>query len=106
YGLWQRQFAKDPAIVGKEIRLNTRSYIVIGVLSADSHSLPKGLVDDRAELYRPVAEPYDIKERSSRHLQAIGRLKTDVPLQTAQAEMTAIAKRLEQTYPNDDKARG
>ncbi|MCI0616632.1 ABC transporter permease [bacterium] len=106
YGLWQRQFAKDPAIVGKEIRLNARRYIVVGVLTPDSHSLPKGLVDDRAELYRPVAEPYNNKERSSRHLLAIGRLKSAVLLQIAQAEMTAIAKRLEQMYPNDDKARG
>lgn len=106
YGLWQRQFAKDPAIVGKEIRLNARRYIVVGVLSADSHSLPKGLIDEKAELYRPVAEPYNNKERSSRHLLAIGRLKSGVSLQKAQAEMSAIAKRLEQTYPDDDTARG
>ncbi len=106
YGLWQRQFAKDPAIVGKEIRLNARRYIVVGVLAPDSHSLPKGLIDDRAELYRPVAEPYDNKERSSRHLLAIGRLKSSSNLHTAQAEMSAIAKRLEQMYPNDNKSIG
>jgi putative ABC transport system permease protein len=106
YGLWQRQFGKDPSIVGKEIRLNARRYIVVGVLSADSHSLPKGLVDDSAELYRPVAEAYDNKERSSRHLNAIGRLKSGANTQTAQAEMSAIAKRLEQIYPDDDTGRG
>lgn len=106
YGLWQRQFGKDPSIIGKEIRLNARRYIVVGVLSADSHSLPKGLVDEKAELYRPVAEPYDNKERSSRHLLAIGRLKSGANLHTAQAEMTAIARRLEQTYPADDTGRG
>jgi putative ABC transport system permease protein len=106
YGLWQRQFGKDPSIIGKEIRLNARRYIVVGVLSADSHSLPKGLTDEKAELYRPVAEAYDNKERSSRHLLAIGRLKSGANLQAAQAEMSAIAKRLEQTYPNDDTGRG
>lgn len=106
YGLWQRQFGKDPSVIGKEIRLNARRYIVVGVLSADSHSLPKGLVDDKAELYRPVAEPYDNKERSSRHLLAIGRLKPGANLHTAQAEMSAIAKRLEQMYPDDDTGRG
>lgn len=106
HGLWQRQFGSDQSIVGKEIRLNTRRYMVVGVLRPDSNSLPRGLLGEPAELYRPVAEPYDNSSRGSRQLGAIARLKPGVNMQKGQAEMSAIAKRLERLYPDSNKDRG
>src|ERR1044071_5934651 len=32
YGLWQRRFGSDPAIVGKQVLLNSRPYIIVGVM--------------------------------------------------------------------------
>ncbi|MFL6276651.1 MAG: ABC transporter permease, partial [Blastocatellia bacterium] len=87
YGLWQRRFAGDPAVVGQKISLSGRPYTVVGVMPADFQSLPTSLVDPRGEFYRPVAEPHDENERSSRHLRAISRLKPGVTLEQAQAEM-------------------
>src|SRR5687768_6873473 len=71
YGLWQKRFVGDPNIVGKTIQLGARTYTVVGVMPADFVSLPAGLLDAPAEFYRPVAEPPDDKQRSSRHLRAI-----------------------------------
>ena len=104
--LWQRKFGSDPNIIGKTVKLNLRVYTIIGVLKPDLHSLPTTLIDSKAELYRPVAEPYDQTQRGSRHLRAIGRLKNGVSISAAQAEMTAIALRLEKQYPDDNTARG
>jgi putative ABC transport system permease protein len=106
YGLWQRRFAGDPNIVGKTIQLSGRAYTVIGVMSADFQSLPTGLLGAPAEFYRPVAEPPAEKDRSSRHLRAIARLKPNVTLEQAQAEMNLIARQLAHEHPNDNTSSG
>lgn len=99
YGLWQRRFGGDPDIIGKTANLSGRAYTIVGVMKAEFRPLPANLVDENAEFYRPVAESYDEQERSSRHLRSIARLKSDVTLEQAQAEMSAIAARLEKEHP-------
>jgi putative ABC transport system permease protein len=106
YQLWQRKFGSDSHIIGKTIKLNLRPYVIVGVLKPDVQSLPKSLIDANAEVYRPVAEPYNEKERGSRHLRAIGRIKNGVSLSAAQAEMTALASQLEKVYPDHNTGRG
>ncbi len=102
YGLWQRRYGGDPGIVGRTLTLSGRPYTVVGVMPADFQSLPKGLLDESAELYRPVAEPPDETQRSGRHLRAIARLKPGVALAAAQAEMNFIAAQLEQQHPQSN----
>ncbi|HVF70660.1 MAG TPA: ABC transporter permease [Chthoniobacterales bacterium] len=102
YALWQKRFAGDPNIVGKTITLSARPYTVVGVLPADFHSLPRGLLPAPAEFYRPVAEQPDEKDRASRHLRAIARLKPGVTLSRAQAEMQLIARQLQSEHPESD----
>jgi putative ABC transport system permease protein len=106
YGLWQRRFAGDPNIVGKTLKLSSRTYTVVGVMPADFHSLPTSLLGAPAEFYRPVAEPPDDKERASRHLRAIARLKPGVTLEQAQAEMNVIARQIEQEHPTTNTGGG
>jgi predicted permease len=102
FGLWQRQFAGDPGVVGRSVSINARPYTVVGVMPPGFAPLPASLVDRHAEFYRPVGENYDDQQRSSRHLRAIARLKPGVTLARAQAEMRAIAARLEAAHPADD----
>ena len=100
YGLWQRRFGGDPAVIGRSILLNSRPHIVVGILPPEFRSLPFAITEGPpAELYRPVGENYNEKDRSSRHLRAIARLKPGVSLQQAQADMDVIARRLEQEHP-------
>jgi len=106
YGMWRSRFGGDPNIIGKTIKLNLRIYTVIGVLKPEAEPLPLSLTEARVELYRPVAEPYDNEQRGSRHLMAVARLKKNVTLAKAQAEMTTIAARLEKQYPDDNTGRG
>jgi putative ABC transport system permease protein len=106
YGLWQRRFAGDPNIVGQTIKLSARNYTVIGVMPADFQSLPVGLLNWPAEFYRPVAEQPAEKDRASRHLRAIARLKPGVTLEQAQTEMNLIARQLAQEHPNDNASSG
>jgi len=95
HGLWTRQFGADPAMVGRTIRLNGRERTVIGVM-------PRGFAFPTAEtdVWVPLALPDDFRQaRNSFALYAVGRLRPGVTLERAQAEMSAIAKRLETQYP-------
>jgi putative ABC transport system permease protein len=103
YGLWQRRFAGDPAVVGKSISLNGRPYNVVGVMGADFHPLPSTLVSPEGQFYRPVAEAYDDTARSARHLRAIARLKPGKTVAEAQSEVQVIAQRIEQQHPETNK---
>ena len=106
YGLWQRRFGGDPAVVGQKVTLSGRPYTVVGVMPADFQALPTSLVEPRGEFYRPVAEAHDENERGSRHLRAIARLKDGVTVEQAQAEMNVIARRIEQEHPRDNTGYG
>src|SRR5437773_803780 len=106
YGLWQRLFGGDPAVIGKTVLLNSRPYTIVGVMGSDFRALPSTLVLPEGQFYRPVAEAYDESQRDARHLRAIARLKPGVTMQQAQGEMSVLAQRLEQEHPWTNKGRG
>jgi predicted permease len=96
YGLWRRRFGREPDLVGKMLTLNGNSYTVIGVMPPDFRFF------EGIEVWTPLA--LTSRERTSHDLNAFARLKTNVSLEQARAEMGAIAGRLAAQYPrsNDD----
>src|SRR5262249_12075418 len=111
HAIWETAFASDPAIVGKSIALNGRSYSVTGVTFAGFDfpfaSPPtdfwKTLVDDTTA--DPGEEPIST-QRSAHFLQVVGRLKSGVTLNQAQAEMDVISLALAEQYPESNTRRG
>jgi putative ABC transport system permease protein len=97
YGLWQRRFGGDPAIVGGSITLDAQPYTVIGIM-------PPGFAfPDRAQLWTPLVEQGWMTSRGNRGLTgAIGRLKPGVSLAAAQSDLDVISKRLQLEYPQDN----
>ena len=99
YSLWQSHFGGDPNIVGRTIKLDDRSFTIVGVLPSNYRSL------DKTDVMLPIGvwitdNSEDAKERSSRgELGVIGRLATGVSLTKARAEMEGIAARLATEYP-------
>lgn len=100
HGLWTRRFGADRNIVGKALMLDGQPYIVIGVM-------PEGFQTPRqAELWLPSEfMPRDLGPgaRGAHYLAVMGRLKPEVRMEQAQAEMTGIAKRLQEQYPDMNK---
>src|SRR3954447_11997438 len=99
--LWQRAFGANPNIVGQTVTLNSRGFTVVGVMPA-GFQFPR-----EVELWLPLA--WDEKERQVRSIHdylVIARLKPNVSVQQAQAEMTTISSRLEQQYPEENKGWG
>ena len=99
FGLWQRRFGGDPAVIGQTVGVSGKPYTIVGVMPASFRPLPASLVDRYAQFYRPVAEKYSDPDRSSRHLRAIARLKPGVTVSQAGVEMAAISARLEAAHP-------
>ena len=99
YGLWQKRFGGDRAIVNKAITLDGKTCVVIGVMP-QGFSFPQA-----AELWVPIN--FDIspemKVRKAHFMRPIGKLKQGVTLAQAQADTDAISKRLEQQYPDSNQ---
>lgn len=96
--LWATQFGSDPAVVGRVLSLSGVPYEVVGVM-------PPGLGDQ--EFWIPLRPSAVLREaRGALWLPVIGRLAPGVTLEQAQAEMSAIARRLEQSYPEANDGMG
>ena len=97
YGLWQSHFAGDPKIVGQTLSLDSKKYTVIGVMP-ETFRYPT-----RVQLWIPLdMDSKTLGLRGNHSTQAIGRLKPGVTIQKAQADLTLIASRLEQQYPDSN----
>jgi len=100
--LFQKRFNSDPSIVNQTITLEGRSFTVVGVMPP-SFEFP--IQNDPVELWTTIAgdasgsEPVT-DQRGADFLRVIGRLKPGVTPEQAQAELTTIAARLEQQYPD------
>jgi putative ABC transport system permease protein len=100
-GLWQRRFGGDPQILERKITLNGNPFIVVGVMPADFLN-PRPGDTQPTEVWIPLRQDYNKAGRRSDFLGVIARLKADVSLEQARAEMKTIAAALEQQYPNSN----
>ena len=98
YGLWQKRFGGDPAIVNKTVTLDGKKIEVMGVMPQD-FSFPQ-----TAELWVPINFDLseDMKQRKAHFMRPIGKLKPGVTLAQAQADTDMIARRLEAQYPDSN----
>ena len=105
HGLWQRRFGGDRSIAGRAITLNGASYRVIGVMPQEFRFPPFWAL--KAELWVPlVFPPQRMHDHEGRSLRVFARLQDGVSLEQAAAEMSTIARRIEQAYPESNTDRG
>jgi putative ABC transport system permease protein len=100
YGLWQRQFRGDPAVVGKTVRIDGRVHQVIGVMP-ERFGFP-----ELAELWTPLSLGGDPGPRNARSLDGLARLGPGVSVAQAQHAMDGIARRVAGQYPATNADRG
>jgi len=106
YGLWERSFGKNAAILNRKITLSGKPYEVVGVLPESYRPLPVRVMEQKVEIYRPLSKGASDEIRSGRHLRAVARLKPGVTMAQAQDEMDVISRRLEAQYPDSNQGRG
>jgi putative ABC transport system permease protein len=103
YGLWQRRFGGDPGLIGQTISLSGRNREVVGVMPPDFYFPSKEI-----EMWVPMGWNFEqiAKLRRPHFLRAVGRLKAGVTTEQAHAELTGIAGRLEEQYPDTNTQMG
>src|SRR5260370_14200495 len=94
HGLWDRRFGSDCARINKQVTMSGASYTVIGVLPA---SYAFGTPTD---VFVPIGlRADDMKERGNHPgIYAVARLKPGVTVETARAELIAMATRISEQY--------
>jgi putative ABC transport system permease protein len=95
--LWRVRFGADPAVIGREIRLNGQPSTVIGIVRDDVQ------LQRPARIWTLISELPPNLPRGARFLQVIGRLKTGVTQDAAQADLAVVADRLAGAYPETNK---
>jgi len=99
YGFWQSRFGGDPAVLNTQLTLDDESYTVVGVLPGGRPWL------DYADVYVPmVRDPGDT--RSSFELAVIGRLRPGVTMEGGRSDLEAVARRLEEAFPQELEGMG
>lgn len=98
--LWKR-LGSDPNILGKSVRFDNTPYTVVGVWA-------EGTVEERGTRWFDV--PLSFKPEQINHddhwVVVEGRLKPNVTIQQAQADMDRIAAILAKEYPDSNKGWG
>jgi len=99
YGLWQRKFGGDPAVLAKPVRLNGKPFAIIGVLpeSFDFATVftPGARIDMLTAF--PLAPETD---RWGNTLAVMARLKPGVTVSQAQAEMLVLNEQIRKENTN------
>ncbi|HLK46569.1 MAG TPA: ABC transporter permease [Bryobacteraceae bacterium] len=92
YGLWQRRWAANPAILGQPMTLNGEPFTVIGILPENFHS------DPPADIFIPMqADPNS--QNQGNYLRMSARLKTGVSLDAARAQLKVAGEQFRRQYP-------
>ena len=98
-GLWHRRFAGDPNLVGNTIRLNGENYTVVGIMPP-SFQFGREFAQP-IDLYSPIAftpEQLDPNRWRNEFLFVVAKLKPNVTLEHAQAQMDTIAANVRREY--------
>ena len=102
YALWQQEFAGDPSVVGRQVRLDGELHTVIGVMPRDFNFPSRD-----AQLWTAMRfVPADFADRNNTYLQGIARLRPHVSVDAARSEMSMLAGRLQRQHPKENERTG
>ncbi|MGO4881918.1 MAG: ABC transporter permease [Bryobacteraceae bacterium] len=97
YSYWQSHLGANADALGQSVRMLGQSFRIAGVLPPRFH-YPNG-----TDLWIPANVAFsETTSRGAHNYLVVGRLKPDVTMEQAQAQMTAIGARLEKQYPDDN----
>ena len=121
YGFWQRRFgapgsgagsaaipasSSQPEVIGGTLTLNGNNFTIVGVMPAD-FSIGKEIMPavngiERADLLLPLPMSDSARaNRGNEDFNIFAKLKPDVSVTQAQAEMDVIAGRMKEQYPGN-----
>lgn len=108
--LWRRRFGGDPAVVGRTIRVNREPCTIVGVMPA-SFRFPGDaqawVLATRVVPAPPLTVEGDLlADRQVHYFNAVARLAPGTTLERARAELSSIAARLGERFPQTNRGQG
>jgi putative ABC transport system permease protein len=97
---WQTRFARDPGVVGRDIRLDGMPFTVVGVVPDDFELI------GRSSIWALVSFDQNPALRGIYGLYTVGRLRPGVSIDAAAADLNRVADRLAQEFPQTNSGRG
>ena len=104
YGFWRSEFARDPSVLQRTLTIDGRPHQIIGVLPDVDVTFPLDPHDVWIPLI-PREGAFWEHARGTGWLFVVGRVRDDVAMDAAQAEMNAIARQLADQYPDSNRGR-
>lgn len=103
--MWQRRFQREPTIVGRTVGLSGNAFTVVGVAPAGFTGILRGF---SSEFWTPAMtrnlfrrNSNDLTSRGSRGFFVMGRLKANVTIDQARANLAVLASQLHDAYPSE-----
>jgi putative ABC transport system permease protein len=104
HALWQRRYNGHRDAVGQAIVLSGRTYTVVGVLPEGFHS--PAMWPRMPEVWVPLGLDPNVGRRDARMLRVIGRLRPEVSVDQARAELDVLAAALAVEHPDTNTGTG
>jgi putative ABC transport system permease protein len=104
YGLWQTEFGGDPRVAGRSLVFGTTPHTVVGVMPREFHFPASNVLFWTTNRFGERA--YSDSQRTNNMLHAVARLRPDVTLEQARAEMDVITAQSRQQFPVENKDTG
>lgn len=98
---WREMFGSDPDVIGREVEMNDKIHVIVGVIPEIPHH------PNRNDVYMPVSAcPFRsatgwAENRSARGVTIFGRMDAGATLEQVRSDVAAVAGRLHAAHPGD-----
>ena len=104
HSLWQRRFGGSADVIGRAVRIDDRSHTVVGVMPAGfrfpEHIAVRARTARAPDVWVPMAFfDNERRMRGNHYLGVVARLKSEVSIEQADAEMDVMAMRIAEANP-------
>lgn len=102
HGLWTRLFNADPSIIGRSVRINQESFVVVGVMPAHFSVITESApgVLGTPDLWQPIQLSPKDPGYDGDNYEMIARLRPGIALAQAQQQVSALTAAFYQEHPN------
>src|SRR5262245_26442923 len=106
HSLWQRKFGGDPAVIGKPLRVGTRTFTIVGITEPEYRGSIVGLslqvfvpLMMQREVMTTLGDFVTSPARNNHWLLTVGRVKPGVSFEQARAAIGVIGNQIQSEYP-------
>lgn len=97
YGVWKDRYAKNPAVIGRQVRVNEKAAIIVGVM-------PEGFkFPANEDMWMSLVPDATANDRNQRNFMMVGMLKKGQSVAAAQSDLSIVATRLREAFPDSNK---